>query len=38
MLDVAYLVGTIMFFLLMLAYTRACERLGSRRSDKEESV
>jgi hypothetical protein len=30
MIDLLYLVGTVAFFALMLAYTRACERLGRR--------
>jgi hypothetical protein len=33
MLDVLYVVGTIAFFALMLAYVRACEALG--RGDSE---
>jgi hypothetical protein len=35
MLDVAYLLGTVAFFALMVAYVRACERLG-RGIDKRE--
>jgi hypothetical protein len=27
-IDVAYLVGTALFFALMLGYVRACDRLG----------
>ncbi len=30
MLDVMYLVGTLVFFALMLGYVRACEALGRR--------
>jgi hypothetical protein len=33
-LDVVYVVGTIVFFLLMLAYTRGCERLGKRHGEE----
>jgi hypothetical protein len=28
--DFAYIVGTVLFFALMLAYTSACARLGQR--------
>ena len=28
MIDLAYLVGIVAFFALMLAYVRGCERLG----------
>ena len=28
MIDLAYLAGTVLFFALMLGYTRVCERLG----------
>jgi hypothetical protein len=35
MLDVAYIALTLVFFALMLAYIRGCERLG-RRQDAEE--
>jgi hypothetical protein len=28
MLDVVYVLGTVAFFALMLAYIQACERLG----------
>ncbi len=30
MLDIAYVVGTLLFFALMLAYVRACAALGKR--------
>ncbi len=30
MYDFAYIVGTVLFFALMLAYTSACARLGQR--------
>jgi hypothetical protein len=36
MLDVAYVVATIAFFALMIAYVRGCERLG-RAGDEEET-
>ena len=35
MRDVAYIALTVVFFALMIAYIRACERLG-RRQDGEE--
>lgn len=35
MLDVVYVALTLVFFALMLAYVRACEKLG-RRHDSEE--
>ena len=38
MLDIAYILGTILFFGLMFAYTRACERLGARSTDEEETL
>lgn len=39
MLDAAYLLGTIGFFAVMLAYVRACAALGRRREmPKRESV
>lgn len=28
MIDLAYVLGTVAFFALMLAYVRGCERLG----------
>jgi hypothetical protein len=28
MIDLAYILGTVAFFALMLAYVRGCERLG----------
>lgn len=34
MLDALYVVGTILFFVLMIAYTAACNRIG-RRADVE---
>ena len=43
MIDIAYLAGTVLFFALMLGYTRACERLGrasaadTSRSDEAQS-
>ena len=30
MLDIAYIVGTVLFFALMLAYVRGCAALGKR--------
>lgn len=36
MIDAAYILGTVIFFVLMLVYTRACERLGGK-SQQEES-
>jgi len=27
-IDLAYIAGTVLFFALMLGYTRACDRLG----------
>jgi hypothetical protein len=33
MADLLYLVGTILFFRLMLAYVRGCERLGRAGAD-----
>jgi hypothetical protein len=35
MLDVAYVVGSVIFFLLMLRYVDACERLGQRSGEGE---
>jgi hypothetical protein len=35
MLDVAYVVGSVIFFLLMLRYVDACERLGQRAGEGE---
>jgi hypothetical protein len=35
MRDVLYVVGTIAFFALMLAFVRGCERLGERAADQE---
>ncbi len=32
MIDLAYVLGTAAFFALMLAYVRACERLGRERT------
>ena len=28
MIDAAYLIGTVLFFALMIAYAAACDRLG----------
>jgi hypothetical protein len=36
MMDVLYLIGTLAFFGLMLAYVRACERLGHDADRSEE--
>ena len=36
MYDALYVVGTIAFFALMLAYVRGCERLGAEHSAKED--
>lgn len=38
MMDVVYIVGTIAFFALMLAYVRACEGLGHDAEHGEERV
>jgi hypothetical protein len=35
MLDIAYIALTIVFFALMLAYIRGCERLGHRQDGEE---
>jgi hypothetical protein len=35
MLDIAYIALTVVYFALMLAYVRACERLGRRREGEE---
>ncbi len=35
MLDIAYVLGTIGFFALMLAYVVGCERLGRSRGGEE---
>jgi hypothetical protein len=37
MIDVLYILGTVAFFALMLAYVRACETLGRDRGDKHEN-
>ena len=37
MIDAAYILGTVLFFVLMRVYTRACERLGAGKSEQEES-
>jgi hypothetical protein len=34
-LDIAYLLATIGFFALMIAYVHACERLGAHASEEE---
>jgi len=36
MLDLVYVGATVAFFALMLAYTRACERLGAEPGAKDE--
>jgi hypothetical protein len=36
MLDLIYVLGTIAFFVLMLLYVRACERLGRDTTDHTE--
>jgi hypothetical protein len=36
MLDVVYILVTVAFFALMLAYVRACERLGKDGTGEEE--
>jgi len=36
MLDTAYIALTIVFFTLMLAYVRGCQRLGSEATGEEE--
>jgi hypothetical protein len=36
MWDAIYLVGTLVFFALMLAYVRGCERLGRGAADEEQ--
>lgn len=35
MLDIAYIALTVVFFALMLAYVRGCERLGQRHEGEE---
>ena len=35
MLDVAYVLGSVVFFALMVAYVRACEALGRDSSQQE---
>lgn len=35
MLDIAYIAGTVVFFVLMLSYVSACDHLGSRTSEDE---
>ena len=36
MMDVAYVIGTVAFFALMLAYVRACEALGRDTEGRED--
>jgi len=36
MKDIAYIVGTIAFFALMLAYVAGCERLGRQAPDAQQ--
>jgi len=36
MMDVLYVIGTVAFFVLMLAYVRACEGLGHDAEHREE--
>jgi len=38
MLDLIYVLGTIAFFVLMLLYVRACERLGRDTGDGSENT
>ena len=35
MWDMGYVIGTILFFAVMLAYVRGCARLGSDSSEQE---
>ena len=35
MIDIVYVIATIAFFALMVAYTRGCERLGAEQSNEE---
>jgi len=35
MLDIAYVVLTVLFFALMLAYVRACDALGHRQEGED---
>jgi hypothetical protein len=37
MIDLVYILGTLAFFALMLAYVRACERLGDNATAEERS-
>jgi hypothetical protein len=37
MRDIAYIALTLGFFALMIAYVRACERLGKRQDSEERS-
>lgn len=34
MIDLAYVLGTVAFFALMLTYVRVCERLGTSDADR----
>lgn len=36
MLDAVYLLGTVGFFVLMIAYVSACQRLGAKRGEEGE--
>ena len=36
MMDLLYVVGTVAFFALMLAYVRACQALGRNTGEREE--
>jgi hypothetical protein len=38
MLDIVYVLGTVVFFALMLGYVRACARLGRDTSDHAENA
>lgn len=38
MIDVAYVLGTLLFFGLMLLYVRACQRLGDRSTGASDSA
>jgi len=38
MIDLVYILATVAFFVLMLGYVRACERLGRETADTSDST
>jgi hypothetical protein len=38
MLDIVYVIGTVAFFALMLAYAAGCAKLGSAASQEEQQL